>query len=98
MMTIDTNSMLDEECGQEFFDSVTDEELIYLWRWIKGRGISANEACYLVVSFNSAGESSPTSKSLSARLTRELSRKSSQEGLSLPEHVSLLLHICRHVP
>ena len=28
MMTINTNSMLDEECGQEFFDSVTDEELI----------------------------------------------------------------------
>ena len=34
MMTINTNSMLDEEFGQEFFDSVTDEELIYLWRWI----------------------------------------------------------------
>ena len=44
MMTINTNSMLDEECGQKLFDSVTDEELIYLWRWIKGRGISANEA------------------------------------------------------
>ena len=28
MMTINTNSMLDEECGQECFDSVTDEELI----------------------------------------------------------------------
>jgi hypothetical protein len=49
MMTINTNSMLDEECGQEFFDSVTDEELIYLWRWTKGRGISANEARNVVL-------------------------------------------------
>jgi len=49
MMTINTNSMLAEEFGQEFFDSVTDEELIYLWRWIKGRGISANEAWNVVL-------------------------------------------------
>ena len=49
MMTINTNCMFDEECSQEFFDSVTDEELIYLWRWIKGRGISANEAWDVVL-------------------------------------------------
>jgi len=41
--------MFDEECGQECFDRVTDEELIYFWRWIKARGISANEAWNVVL-------------------------------------------------
>ena len=46
---MNTNSVLDEERDQELFDSVTDEEIIYLWRWIKGRGISADEAWNVVL-------------------------------------------------
>ena len=38
------HSVLDEEREQELFDSVTEEEIIYLWQSIKGRGISENEA------------------------------------------------------
>jgi hypothetical protein len=38
------NSVPDEERDQELFDSVTEKEIIYLWRSIKGRGISENEA------------------------------------------------------
>ena len=62
MMTINTNSMFDEECGQEFFDSVTDEELIYLWRWIKGRGISENEAWNVVLTGLALDKASDKSK------------------------------------
>jgi hypothetical protein len=38
------HSVLDEEREQGLFDSVTEEEIIYLWQSIKGRGISENEA------------------------------------------------------
>jgi len=43
------DSVLDEEREQELFDSVTEEEIIYLWRSIKGRGISENEAWNVVL-------------------------------------------------
>jgi hypothetical protein len=46
---MNTNSVLDEESNQEVFETVTDEEIIYLWRSIKGRGISENEAWKAVV-------------------------------------------------
>lgn len=48
-MPMDTHSALDEEGDQEVFASVTDEEIICLWRSIKGRGISENEAWKAVV-------------------------------------------------
>ena len=41
--------VLDKDCDQEVFESVTDEEIIYLWRSIKERGISENEAWKAVV-------------------------------------------------
>ena len=43
-MPMNTNSVLDEESGREVFESVTDEEILYLWRSIKGRSISENDA------------------------------------------------------
>jgi len=43
------HSVLDEEREQELFDSVTEEEIIYLWQSIKGRGISENEAWNVVL-------------------------------------------------
>jgi len=43
------HSVLDEEREQELFDSVTEEEIIYLWRSIKRRGISENEAWNVVL-------------------------------------------------
>jgi len=44
MMPMNTNSVLDEQREREIFESVTDEEILYLWRSIKGRRISENEA------------------------------------------------------
>ncbi len=41
---MNTNSMLDEERDREVFESVTEEEILYLWRSIKGRSISDNDA------------------------------------------------------
>ena len=51
MMPMNTNSMLglDKERDQDLFESVTEEEIIYLWRSIKGRGISEDEAWHAVV-------------------------------------------------
>src|SRR5436190_20175972 len=37
-MPMNTNSVLVEEHDREDFESVTEEEIIYLWRSIKGRG------------------------------------------------------------
>ena len=37
-------SALDREREQDIFESVTEEEIIYLWRSIKGRNISENDA------------------------------------------------------
>jgi hypothetical protein len=49
MMPMNTNSMLDKEPDQDLLESVTEEEIIYLWRSIKGRGISEDEAWQAVV-------------------------------------------------
>ncbi|TMA98171.1 MAG: hypothetical protein E6J74_02130 [Deltaproteobacteria bacterium] len=49
MMPMNTNSILDKEYDQDLFESVTEEEIIYLWRSIKGRGISEDEAWHAVV-------------------------------------------------
>jgi hypothetical protein len=49
MMPMNINSVLDEDLDQEVFESVTDEEIIYLWRSIKGCAISENEAWQAVV-------------------------------------------------
>ncbi|HEY3153408.1 MAG TPA: hypothetical protein VGK65_17245 [Candidatus Binatia bacterium] len=46
---MNTNSILDKEYDQDLFESVTEEEIIYLWRSIKGRGISEDEAWHAVV-------------------------------------------------
>ena len=46
---MNTNSVLVEEHDREDFESLTEEEIIYLWRSIKGRGISENEAWDAVV-------------------------------------------------
>ena len=49
MMPINPISALDRERDQDLFDSVTEEEIIYLWRSIKGRGLSEDEAGQAVV-------------------------------------------------
>jgi hypothetical protein len=41
--------ILDREREQDLFDSVTEEEVIYLWRSIKGRALSEDEAWQAVV-------------------------------------------------
>jgi Fe-S cluster assembly scaffold protein SufB len=46
---MNTNSILDKERDLDLFESVTEEEIIYLWRSIKGRGISEDEAWHAVV-------------------------------------------------
>ncbi len=48
-MPINTNCVLDKERDQEVFETVTEEEIIHLWRSIKGRGISENEAWNVVL-------------------------------------------------
>jgi hypothetical protein len=42
-------SGLDRERDQDIFDSVTEEEIIYLWRSIKGKGLSEDEAWQAIV-------------------------------------------------
>jgi len=49
MIPINPISTLDKERDQDLFDSVTEEEIIYLWRSIKGRGLSEDEAWQAVV-------------------------------------------------
>ena len=39
----------DRERDQDLFETVTEEEIIYLWRSIKGRGLSEDEAWQAVV-------------------------------------------------
>jgi hypothetical protein len=40
---------LDREHDQDIFESVTEEEIIYLWRSIKGKGLSEDEAWQAIV-------------------------------------------------
>jgi len=49
MMPLNPMSALDMERDQDLFESVTEEEIIYLWRSIKGRGLSEDEAWQAVV-------------------------------------------------
>ena len=47
--TMNTLTTLDRERDQDLFETVTEEEIIYLWRSIKGRGLSEDEAWQAVV-------------------------------------------------
>lgn len=49
MMPLNPNPALNNNADQDLFESVTEEEIIYLWRSIKGRGISEDEAWHAVV-------------------------------------------------
>jgi hypothetical protein len=49
MMRTNPIRVLDRESDQDLFESVTEEEINYLWRSIKGRGLSEDEAWQAVV-------------------------------------------------
>ena len=49
LMRFDAIYDLDKEREQDLFESVTEEEIIYLWRSIKGRGLSEDEAWQAIV-------------------------------------------------
>jgi hypothetical protein len=49
MMRANDISALDRERDQDLFETVTEEEVIYLWRSIRGRGISEDEAWQAIV-------------------------------------------------
>ncbi len=38
-----------KDLDQDLFESVTEEEIIYLWRSIKGKGLSGDEAWQAIV-------------------------------------------------
>jgi hypothetical protein len=42
-------SIPEQEHEREFFESVTEDEIIYLWRSIKGKGLSEDEAWQAIV-------------------------------------------------
>ncbi|HYA29184.1 MAG TPA: hypothetical protein VEI95_10240 [Acidobacteriota bacterium] len=42
-------SSLDKGPDQDLFETITEEEVIDLWRSIKGRGLSENEAWQAIV-------------------------------------------------
>jgi len=46
---MNTNFILDSERDQDLFASITEEEIIDLWRSIKDRGISEDQAWHAVV-------------------------------------------------
>ena len=48
-MRFDAMYDLDKDREQDLFESVTEEEIIYLWRSIKGRGLSEDEAWQAIV-------------------------------------------------
>lgn len=49
MLRTNDISLLNRERDPDLFETVTEEEIIYLWRSIKGRGLSENEAWQAVV-------------------------------------------------
>ena len=49
MMRTNQIRVLDRESDQDLFESVTEEQIIYLWRSIKGRGLSEDDAWQAVV-------------------------------------------------
>jgi Fe-S cluster assembly scaffold protein SufB len=49
MMRYNPIPSLDQEREQDFFESVSEEEIIYLWRSIKGKGLSEDEAWQAIV-------------------------------------------------
>jgi len=48
-MRINSLVDLDQERDQDFFETVSEEEIIYLWRSIKGKGLSEDEAWQAIV-------------------------------------------------
>ncbi len=44
-----SNPALDMERDQDIFENVTEEEIIFLWRSIKGKGLSEDEAWQAIV-------------------------------------------------
>jgi len=48
-MRINSLVDLDQEREQDFFETVSEEEIIYLWRSIKGKGLSEDEAWQAIV-------------------------------------------------
>jgi hypothetical protein len=48
-MRFDTTCDFDNDHEQDLFESVTEEEIIYLWRSIKGKGLSGDEAWQAIV-------------------------------------------------
>lgn len=49
MFRMNPISALDRGIDPDLFDNVTEEEVIYLWRSIKGRGISEDQAWQAIV-------------------------------------------------
>jgi hypothetical protein len=48
-MRFNSINALDDEREPDLFESVTEEEIIYLWRSIKGRSVSEDEAWQAIV-------------------------------------------------
>jgi hypothetical protein len=48
-MRFNSINTLDNEREPDLFESVTEEEIIYLWRSIKGRSLSEDEAWQAIV-------------------------------------------------
>jgi len=49
MFRMNPIAALDKGPDQDLFESVTEEEIIYLWRSIKGRGLSEDQAWQAIV-------------------------------------------------
>lgn len=49
MDRMNINSSMDKGLDHDLFDSVTEEEIIDLWRSIKGRGMSGDQAWQAIV-------------------------------------------------